>query len=118
MRRRGVGQPVPAGHIPDQVCRVGGRHSGRGDEQRACRGSVRDRHGVGRGAERGFGHPDHRDAELGVRAPGAGRRSRMWSGLGHSVWIAYVLRSGRWALRSSAVPAARHDFTGGRVVLC
>jgi hypothetical protein len=43
-------------------------HSGRGDEQRACRGSVQDRHGAGRGAERGFGHPDHRDAELGVRA--------------------------------------------------
>ena len=52
------------------------------------------------------------------RAPGAGRRSRMWSGLGHAVWwIADVLRSGRWAFRSSAVPAARHDFTGGQVGL-
>jgi len=30
------GKPVPAGHAPDQVRRVGGRHSGRGDEQRGA----------------------------------------------------------------------------------
>ncbi len=43
---QGVGQPVPAGHVPDRVRRVGGGHSGRGDEQRAGGGSARDRHGA------------------------------------------------------------------------
>jgi hypothetical protein len=62
-----VGQPVPAGHPPDQFRRVGGGHPGRGDEQRAHRGSAYDRDRVGSGAERGLGHSDHRDAELGVR---------------------------------------------------
>ena len=54
-----VGQPVQAGHVPDQVRRVGCGHPGRGD----------DRHRVGRRAEPGIGCPDHRDAELGVRMP-------------------------------------------------
>jgi hypothetical protein len=64
---RRVGQPVPAGHPPDQVRRVGCGHPGRGDEQRASRGSAHDRYRVGRRTEPGLGHPDHRDAELGVR---------------------------------------------------
>ena len=63
---QGVGQPVPAGHAPDQVRCVGCGHPGRGDEQRAYGGSAQDRHRVGRGAELGLGHADHRDAELGV----------------------------------------------------
>ena len=62
-----VGQPVPAGHAPDQAGRVGCGHPGRGDEQRAHRGSARDRDRVGSRAEPGLGDPDHRDAELGVR---------------------------------------------------
>ena len=70
-----VGQPVPAGHAPDQVRRVSPGHPGRGDEQRASRGSAQDRHRVGRRAEPGFGHPDHRDAELGVRMPSSDRKS-------------------------------------------
>jgi hypothetical protein len=80
---RCVGQPVPAGHAPDQVRRVGCGHPGRGDEQRASRGSAHRRHRVGSGAEPGLGHPGHRDAELGVRMRpgradrwGPGRRSR------------------------------------------
>jgi hypothetical protein len=39
----------------------------RRDEQGAYRGSAHDRHRVGSRAEPGLGHPDHRDAELGVR---------------------------------------------------
>jgi hypothetical protein len=62
-----VGQPVPAGHAPDQPRRVGCGHPGGGDEQRAYRGSAQDRHRVGSGAEPGGGHPAHRDAGLGVR---------------------------------------------------
>jgi hypothetical protein len=39
-----VGQPVPAGHAPDQVRRVGCGHPGRGDEQRAHQGPANDGH--------------------------------------------------------------------------
>ena len=35
-----VGQPVLAGHVPDQARRVGAGHSRGGDEQRAHRGSA------------------------------------------------------------------------------
>jgi hypothetical protein len=35
--------------------------------ERTHRGSAQDRHRVGRRAEPGLDHPDHRDAELGVR---------------------------------------------------
>jgi hypothetical protein len=80
-----VGQPVPAGHAPDQIRRISAGHPGRGDEQRASRGSAHDRHRVGRGAEPGLGHPDHRDAELGVRMraqagpePAPGIRTVSW----------------------------------------
>jgi hypothetical protein len=58
---------VPVGHAPDQVRRVGAGHPGRRDEQGAYRGSAPDRRRVGSRAEPGLGHPDHRDAELGVR---------------------------------------------------
>ena len=79
-----AGQPVPAGDAPDQGGCVGAGHPGRGDEQRAARGSAHDRHPAGRGAEPGLGHLDHRDAGLGVRMAaqagpgrwGPGRRSR------------------------------------------
>ena len=64
---QGVGQPVAPGHAPDQIRRVGAGYPGRSDEQRAYRGSAHDRHRVGSRAEPGLGHPDHRDAELGVR---------------------------------------------------
>ena len=75
-----VRQPVPAGHAPDQVRRVGCRHPGGSDEQRAHRGSAHDWHRVGSRAEPGLGHPDHWDAEFGVRmdtqaGPPAGSRS-------------------------------------------
>ena len=62
-----VGQPVSAGHAPDQVRGVGGGHPGRGDEQWAHRRSAHDRHRVGHRTEPGLGHPDYRDAERGVR---------------------------------------------------
>ena len=42
-------------------------HPGRSDKQRAHRGSAQDRYCVGSHAEPGLGHPDHREAELGVR---------------------------------------------------
>jgi hypothetical protein len=45
---------------------LGCGHPGRGDEQRAHRGSPLNRHRVGSRAEPGLGHPDHRHAELGV----------------------------------------------------
>jgi len=61
-----IGRPVPAGHVPDQVRRVGCGHPGGGDEQRAYRGSAHDRHRVGGRMEPGPGHAGHRDAELGV----------------------------------------------------
>jgi hypothetical protein len=60
---QGVGHPVLAGHAADPLGRVCCGHPGRGDEQRACRGSVHDRHRVGRGAEPGLGHPDHWDGK-------------------------------------------------------
>lgn len=50
-----IGRPVPAGHVPDQVRRVGRGHPGGGDEQRACRGSAHDRHRVGGRMEPGPG---------------------------------------------------------------
>ena len=61
-----IGRPVPAGHVPDQVRRVGRGHPGGGDEQRAYRGSAHDRYRVGGRMEPGPGHAGHRDAELGV----------------------------------------------------
>jgi len=63
-----VGQPVPAGHMPDQVRGVDAGHPGGSDEQRARTDSAHDRHRVGSGAEPGLGYSDHRDAELGVRS--------------------------------------------------
>jgi hypothetical protein len=65
-----VGQPVPAGHLPDEVGGVGAGHPGGGDVQRPGRGSAQHRDGVGGGAERRLGHADHRDAEL-LAGPGA-----------------------------------------------
>ena len=65
-----VGQPVPAGHVPDEVGGVGAGHPGGGDVQRPGRGSAQHRDGVGGGAEGCLGHADHRNAELLAR-PGA-----------------------------------------------
>jgi hypothetical protein len=65
---QGVGYPVRAGHLPDEVGGVSAGHPGGGDVERAGRGPAPDRDGVGGGAEGGLGHADHRDAELGAGA--------------------------------------------------
>ena len=96
---RRAGQPVPAGHAPDQVRGVGCGHPGGRDEQRARRGSARGRHRVGRGAEPGLGHPE---------SPGCRTRRAH----------AHPGRAGRWGpgRRSRRPPAgpARSDRPGPR----
>ena len=62
-----IGQPAPSGHAPDQLRGVDCGHPGCTDEQRASRGSVKDRHRVGGRAQPGLGDPDHWNAEIGVR---------------------------------------------------
>ena len=48
---KGIGQTVPAGHVPDEVGGVGPGHPGGCDVQRTGRGSAEHRDGVGGGAE-------------------------------------------------------------------
>ena len=111
-----VGQPVPAGHAPDQVRRVGCGQPPGGDEQRACRGSAHDRQGVGGGAEPGLGHPRSprcrtrrahaRPGRAGRRDPG--RRSRRPP--------AGPARSGRPGLRAAVGVRAGRTRLAGRAV--
>jgi hypothetical protein len=58
-RRSASGSRYRPGVCCTQVRGVGGGHPGRGDKQRACRGSAQDRHRVGCRTEPGLGHRDH-----------------------------------------------------------